>query len=44
MSWDRDAHLEFDCFFAQARDPWLLDFLDWAEACVSLDMGLFLDY
>lgn len=39
-----DAHLDFDGFLAQARDPWLLDFLNWAETCSSLGMGLFLDY
>jgi hypothetical protein len=44
LSWDRDAHPDFDGFLAQARDPWLLDFLDWAKTCGSLGMGLFLDY
>ena len=34
----------FDRYLSQGRDPWLLDFLRWAETCRSLDMGLFLDY
>jgi hypothetical protein len=44
MGWDRDAHTDFEGFLAQARDPWLLAFLDWAKTCGSLGMGLFLDY
>jgi hypothetical protein len=43
-TWDRSAHPDFDGFLAQARDPWLLDFLNWAETCSSLGMGLFFDY
>ncbi len=35
---------DFDGFLAQARDPWRLDFLRWAEACRSLGMGLFLGH
>jgi hypothetical protein len=34
----------FDQYLAEARDPWLLNFLRWAETCRSLGMGLFLDY
>jgi hypothetical protein len=41
--WDADAHPDFHGFLAQTRDPWLRDFLNWAETCGSLGMGLFLD-
>lgn len=44
LSWDRDAFAGFDGFLAQARDPWLLNFLGWSQTCGSLGMGLFLDY
>lgn len=42
--WDIGAHPDFECFLAQAHAPRLLDFLNWAETCSSLGMGLFLDY
>ena len=32
----------FDDFLAQTRDPWLLEFLEWAGTCRSLRMGWFL--
>jgi hypothetical protein len=44
LGWDRDAHPDFEGFLAQARDPWLHAFLDWATTCGSLGTGLFLDY
>ncbi|HVX14805.1 MAG TPA: hypothetical protein VHC22_26685 [Pirellulales bacterium] len=43
-TWHRGNHPDFDGFLAQARDPWLRDFLNWAETCNALGMGLFFDY
>jgi hypothetical protein len=37
-------YMTFDQFLAQANDKWLHDFMAWAEACCSKEMGLFLDY
>jgi hypothetical protein len=39
-----DYYMTFDEFRGQANDKWLHEFLEWAEACCSRDMGLFLDY
>lgn len=43
-NWHLGTHPDFDGFLAQVRDPWLAEFLNWAETCSSLGMGLFLDY
>jgi hypothetical protein len=42
--WDGDSHPDFHVFLAQTGDPWLRDFLNWAETCALLGMGLFLDF
>lgn len=36
--------LTLDAFKEHARDPWLLDFLRWADECAESGFALFLDY
>lgn len=38
-----DYHRTLDAFKEMARDPWLLDFLQWAEACAERGFALYLD-
>jgi hypothetical protein len=36
--------LTFEAFKERARDPWLLEFLQWGEQCAERGFALFLDY
>lgn len=42
--YEENYSLTFEAFRERARDPWLLDFLQWAEHCAERGFALYLDY
>jgi hypothetical protein len=40
----RNYYRTFDRFLGLADDPWLVEFLNWANECCARGMGLYLDY
>jgi hypothetical protein len=42
--YEENYSLTFEAFKENARDPWLLDFLQWAEHCAERRFALYLEY
>lgn len=42
--YEENYDLAFEAFKNSARDPWLLDFLQWAECCAERGFALYLEY
>jgi hypothetical protein len=42
--YEENYDLTFEAFKERARNPWLLDFLQWAEHCAERGFALYLDY
>jgi hypothetical protein len=42
--YEENYPLTFEAFKQRARDPWLLEFLHWAQHCAERGFALYLEY